>query len=208
MLPKVLARRKLRIERPQIYMDLISAYKAVMQYLGSNNDFVIDQTNDHIFHSISKWFCMDSPDEIDPHKGILLRGEKGTGKTTMMYALGLIFKRYYAQQAEFISARGLAELYRKEENEMIMKLRNRHVVIIDDLGTEEFEVKCYGTVQNPFLDVFETRYNLRKTTFITTNLGISTSNGILGIKERYGDRIVDRLKETMNDLVLTGKSRR
>jgi DNA replication protein DnaC len=76
------------------------------------------------------------------------------------------------------------------------------VLAIDDLGEEAKEVMSYGNVITPLVDIIESRYDSRKMTFFTTNLDAN------GIKEKYGARVADRLKQMCNIVSFTNDSYR
>lgn len=63
------------------------------------------------------------------------------------------------------------------------------ILLLDDVGTEPYEVKEYGNSYLPFTQLIECRYNKGLTTVMTTNLSIDEIN------TRYGTRIADRVNE-------------
>lgn len=60
---------------------------------------------------------------------------------------------------------------------------------VDDMGTEPVRVSDYGNDFLPLIELISRRYDSQLPTIITTNLGESQ------IREYYGPRIVDRLRE-------------
>ena len=77
-----------------------------------------------------------------------------------------------------------------------------HLFAIDDLGEEPKEVLSYGNAITPVVDILEDRYRKREITLITTNLDAD------GIKEKYGVRVADRLREMMMIIPFTNPSYR
>ena len=58
----------------------------------------------------------------------------------------------------------------------------------------------FGTERLPLAELLAARYDSRKPTIITTNLGPD------GIAERYGERIADRLREIVDAIGFEGDS--
>lgn len=124
----------------------------------------------------------------DPtYSGLYMCGVVGCGKTTLMKAVGIVinnigdvtdgkyfFRSMTAKEAMKLSCDG-------SQDNMILA--------IDDLGTEPVEVVEYGNVTTPLKDLLYYRYEHRLRTIITTNMKPEE------IKERYGKRISDRMKE-------------
>jgi DNA replication protein DnaC len=69
------------------------------------------------------------------------------------------------------------------------------MIIIDDLGDEPTEQMHYGSIITPVIDLLEERYNRRVMTIATTNLSAAD------IQDKYGLRIRDRLRESMQMVV-------
>lgn len=66
---------------------------------------------------------------------------------------------------------------------------------IDDIGTEPAEVQDYGNFMYPIKELLAMRYDAQLFTVFTTNLEPKE------IRQRYGDRIADRLNEMMTKVV-------
>ena len=106
------------------------------------------------------------------------------------------------KEPTFITALYLANLAKKE-NADLSNLANKTstpFLLIDDIGTEPIEVRCYGNRILPFVDLFSLRYNLMLPTVITTNLGDR------GISDYYGPRIADRITELCDKIAFNGSS--
>lgn len=73
---------------------------------------------------------------------------------------------------------------------------------IDDLGTEPAEVQDYGNIMYPIKELLTMRYNAQLFTVFTTNLEPKD------IRQRYDNRIADRLNEMMVKIVYNNKTYR
>lgn len=89
-----------------------------------------------------------------------------------------------------VDAKYVAKLCKLNFKDFI-RLSRTEMLAIDDLGTEPTEVMDYGNISYPLIDLLTQRYELQLFTIITTNL---TGQAI---REKYGDRIADRLNEMM-----------
>lgn len=135
--------------------------------------------------------------------GIIMMGNVGAGKTTLMRLLNDYFftEVYHSNKAYPVIFRTAKEIAKKaiiggEYDEYC------NVLAIDDLGEEAKEVMSYGNVITPIIDIIEHRYDTRKITFFTTNLDAN------GIKEKYGARVADRLKQMCHIVSFTNPSYR
>ena len=142
---------------------------------------------------------------------LLLMGMCGNGKTTL--ALGI------SRLIEFVSERELGYDHRKRVekvtakqicnmignegyNKAFQRLCNCEILVLDDLGEEPREVMSYGMIYTPLIDLISQRYAYRRMTIITTNL----EGPELG--KKYGERIIDRLREVSDRIVFTNDSYR
>jgi DNA replication protein DnaC len=125
---------------------------------------------------------------------ICLSGNPGSGKTT---AAG--YRLFLAACGMFIKAAKLARWPRYDDAEM-ERLFTRNPIAIDDLGTEYQDAK--GNFMAILDEVIDVRYDHSRPTYITTNLDASA------FKERYGERIADRIRESGRFVSLSDASMR
>ena len=143
------------------------------------------------------------------HRGLLLKGECGIGKSFGVECLAAIFRMPVYTPDNFAAA--YKELDGNKE-----KLGNAvtsggdffgepHDIVIDELGTLD-SVRNWGEAADIMCDVLDMRYRAMLRygvkTIITTNLSDK------GMLERYGRRIEDRLREMCYIKRVTGVSLR
>lgn len=123
-------------------------------------------------------------------KGLLvLSGKAGTGKTVAAAEWS----------TTFISSSQLARWKRYEDKEM-RELLEANRLVVDDLGTEFMDEK--GNFMVVLDEVVNERYANMRPMVITTNLNATD------FRDRYGKRVIDRLRERGRFLELATESMR
>lgn len=141
-----------------------------------------------ILEAVENWMASGKP-------GLLLMGNVGTGKTTIASALARAWADYLTI-ARVFRCDFVSEQIKEDESYVYEVSGNRGLVVLDDFGTES---KVYGEERIP--SIFYRRFEGGLPTVITTNL---TSDQI---REKYGERIADRLR-TYSKIVMNYKSLR
>lgn len=143
--------------------------------------------------------------------GMLFCGTCGNGKTTLLLAIqnavnwlsehGLFQNEMVTEQlneVRIISAKDISKNYKRDSE----RIKAIPVLGIEDMGNEPTEAMEYGNVSTPIIDLIEHRYNKQLFTFITTNLTGSE------IREKYDERVADRLNEMCKIIIFKGSSYR
>lgn len=138
-------------------------------------------------------------------RSLLLSGPPGCGKT--FAACWILTQRCpdrasrWQAPARFVSVSKLARIDRYSD-EIMQPLERATMLVIDDLGTEYVDTK--GSFLATLDGLFDARYAEGLRTVITTNLTAAQ------FRERYGERICDRIRETgaMCELAETSLRRR
>lgn len=183
--------------------------------------FVIDDRNIRLLAELYIWVWSSMgrmpPGKLDPDKGILLWGDIGTGKTTIIKGLQKYLAtinrlaygcnnrsicleiRSAAEVALRYAAEGMKALARWTELEQATHLA------IDEIGREQIS-SHFGTPCNTVQTVLQLRYELRHRvlTLGTTNIDMTSDE----FSDRYGSYIFDRTKEMFNVVCIPGHSRR
>lgn len=171
------------------------------------------------YFSESKEFETLSYSEVNPNpsidKGILLCGVFGCGKTAIM----TLFARNQRQVYDVVSAKKIASEFQQNGVEGISiyqqpivnaindsrKFYHRHTgICIDDLGAES-EKNSFGNKSNVIGDLIEHRYHSK---LVGTMLHATTNLTSSELENFYGGRVLSRMKQIFNLIVLPGKDRR
>lgn len=158
----------------------------------------------------AKWLC-------DPNKrpGLLLYGNVGTGKTTLLNAMAKVINsscererdgnnKFKATLEEWnvvtiIKAKTVISESVDPKGRYNIMLSTA-ILAIDELGVEPTESKLFGNVSEPLIDLLCERYDRQLCTIISTNMGASE------ITERYGRRVSDRFNEMFATVPFTSNS--
>lgn len=188
--------------------------------------FVIDSDNEFLYKLLCYYFGEDQNfvslaleyGVVNPSlsKGIFLAGNFGTGKTYLMK----LFAKNHRQCYEIANSKDISIQYKEQGESFIEQsyvnvkqsafedpsvlYQKRIGLCIDDLGTED-EKRNYGDKKNVVGDIIEQRYfhgNCGPLLHMNSNL---TSQQLT---DYYGGRVVSRLREVMNFIVVKGSDRR
>lgn len=149
-------------------------------------------------------------------KGLGLFGKPGTGKTTVLQTFEKLGKEYQKKfnnpffMFNLYNCKEIAFNYQADEKERdLTSMYSKGVKCFDDLGTEDLSFGRFNCMEY----ILENRYNERflrqnksVVTHFTTNLSAHAEND--QIKDFYGFRIRDRLKQMSNFILLDGESMR
>lgn len=188
-------RFRLPMSAEQAYDCLLAAVMAEVEFR-YRRFYVNDDTKAQL-HQMANWLTSSSS-----KFGILLCGECGNGKSTLLKAFQQLLNYLSIPNPNGIGnygiqitdAKNVAFLGRSDYPAFI-KLSQKDMLGIDDLGTEPQEVMDFGNVVTPVIDLLSKRYDEQLFTIITTNLTPKQ------IRKCYGDRIADRLNEMVEKIV-------
>jgi DNA replication protein DnaC len=179
-------------------------FKACLEYLQAKGkakygeEFALRKED---FTLIRKILCYAIRDEeacqkyeIDFHKGILLLGPVGCGKTSLMTLIRDFFPTSFRPILK--STRQVSYEFIKEGYEIIDQYgKSVKVFCFDDLGVES-SLKHYGNECNTMAEILLSRYDqfiqFGTITHVTTNLNS------VELEKMYGVRVRSRLREMFN----------
>lgn len=196
--------------------------------------FIIDSSNWFLYANLIRWvrgddkhLLQDNIGKIIPefagsvNKGIIICGATGTGKTLALNVMQRYCETnqlYYCYGGETkrltwssVRADKICDFYR--DNGTIDQYENARILCIQDIGTEDCPTTYMGTKKDVICKLIENRgdNNLSQITLMTSNLKIECGRNVIGgvsLKNRYGDRVVSRIRSMCNYYELLGGDRR
>lgn len=178
--------------------------------------FTIDNGNKLLVSSLYE-YAWRHDGRLDPRKGLLLHGDLGVGKSTLLKGLqnfmGKINRYCYGLDNPYItfqltSAAEIALLYAEKGIDGISRFTDREKMgnlAIDEVGREPLDSKHYGTSINVIQTILQLRYEERHRYFTHMTTNLDPNDGFSGA---YGYYIADRVKEMFNVVKIEGRSRR
>ena len=127
-------------------------------------------------------------------RGLFMFGNCGRGKSLLgRYVLPAILLQHLRK---VVSVYDMQELNRDIDGAL-----RKHIISLDDVGTEELSVK-FGEKRQAFAEVMDAAEKYGKLVIISTNLSFED------LRQRYGDRVIDRIRRTTRRVAFNGKSLR
>lgn len=190
-------RFRLPMSAEQAYDCLLAATMAEVEF--RHRSFYENDDAKTQLHQMANWLTSDNS-----KFGMLFCGECGNGKSTLLKAFQQLLNilaipipdGHGNYGIQITDAKYVAHLARTDYS-AFLRLSQKDMLGIDDLGTEPQEVMDFGNVVTPVVDLLTKRYDEQLFTIITTNLTPKQ------IRDHYGDRIADRLNEMVEKIVFT-----
>ena len=132
-------------------------------------------------------------------KGLLFRGPCGLGKS-------FVPKMLSNNQLSPIKILSMLDICDEVKGTGEFNVGGFHILKLDDVGTEQNEVKYYGTVINWFKEFMEKFYLHNPSQY--NKLVFSTNCSFAELQDKYGFRFRDRIKEMFNIIKVEGESLR
>ena len=148
--------------------------------------FIWDRFTRYNIRRAAEWLKNDNKD------GLLLYGKVGSGKTTLMRSLFWVLRKELNREVDIGTAPRLVDLFQHRDIDSypFEFEKNIDFLFIDDAGVEPDYCCIWGTDYEPMRDLLAYRYDARKYTIISSNLGNEE------LIQKYGLRIFDRMIET------------
>lgn len=211
-LKEMLSRRKITTTRFRLPLSYENAKKALyvaveVEVNSRHRTLKSSEELDSQLSQIAKWLTSENQ-----QFGMMLYGEVGSGKTTMLKAFQNLLNAlniknendtiaYRPYGIRIVDAKFLTECYQNNPKEFDA-ISRMDMLGIDDLGLEPKEIMLYGNILTPLADLFLKRYENQLFTIVTTNLTPKQ------IRELYGKRIADRFNEMMKRIVFNNSTYR
>jgi DNA replication protein DnaC len=127
-------------------------------------------------------------------RGLLCFGNCGRGKTLICgKILPLVLNHYCRKVVSCYDA--------QQMNADLDAVKQKHIIYVDDIGTENLSVK-YGEKRLAFAELADEAEKKGKLLILTTNLTIDE------LREKYGERTIDRLRAITKTVLFSGESLR
>ena len=127
-------------------------------------------------------------------RGLLCLGNCGRGKTLICGKIIPILLNHFCNKV--VSCYDAQQL-----NANLDAVKQKHIIYVDDIGTEFLSVK-YGEKRLSFAELVDEAEKKGKLLIISTNLSLSE------LQQKYGERTVDRLRAITTPVVFKGDSLR
>lgn len=137
----------------------------------------------------------EAKEQLEKGNSTIITGIPGVGKTTLV------------RKPRMVSASQLAQEFQLHGIESVTSLINNQVqyqnltVIIDDMGLEE-DVKHFGNGLDPFAYVIQRIYDINQVAERKIKLLITTNLNKEELTQKYGIRVIERLWEMCDRIVL------
>ena len=184
----------------------------VLQNRGLRGGFMVDNNNRYIIEQLWLYMSYNEAFEGDLHKGLMLQGAVGVGKSLLMesymFLQNRLAHRVRAPNGErfkgvqFIHASEIAERIKSADNGV--RSLSKQTLIIDDIGRESKQVMDFGNVTCPMAELIAARADSAVITHGTTNYNLTS----LSSDALYGPMIGDRIRAMFNFMTVGGTSRR
>jgi DNA replication protein DnaC len=181
------------------FKQLLSANACeIMLQRSVKREFVVDQNNEPIIKQLYLYFTNSTQCVWNLNAGLIFGGKLGCGKSLIMMAYLRISDEYSRKLTTIVHSKTLSGLIKQNGIETYA----RRPLFIDELGREESEVKDYGNIVKPVIDLFGLRYEEGARTYATTNFNYTS------LQNFYSEYIRTRMEEMMTYVQIPGESRR
>lgn len=174
--------------------------------------YEIREDQKSILNEIVHWSLMDYYGKLDPDRGLLLWGDIGTGKSTLLHIIREFcrlvrpYDNGFPYSFRITNVIDICAEFADESRNGGYTALHGYIVskrqAFDELGSETTPTGRWGNYENVMQYILQRRYDLRDGCFThaTTNLSLDQ------IAEVYSARIYDRCKELFNFVEIHGKT--
>lgn len=179
----------MKLPNDRVYFNISNSrdllYSGLKYFIGKENKEVVWLPE---YEKVSEWLSDNKG------RGLFLYGTCGQGKSILCrYVIPALLLRYAEKVVSVFDIQDM--------NKDVDLVLSKHILALDDIGTEELSVK-YGERRMAFAEIMDAAEKQGKLVLVSTNLNEKE------LRDRYGDRILDRIKSTTIRVLFTGKSLR
>lgn len=199
-----------KISKPTVFQKH-SAEQLFEMFMNAGYKFA-DDAHAAKVKNLCCYFANDSRGKLDLNRGILLLGNIGNGKTSLMrffstnQLYGFRIERIIDITSDYkVLGEGGVKAYSTNlKVPLNLYGLENYGYCFDDIGTEEIPARHYGESKNVFAEIILSRYDNHLTPFNSTH---ATSNkSLTELENTYGSRVFDRMKEMFNIIVFDHES--
>jgi DNA replication protein DnaC len=170
------------------------------EFFSVNKPFLLTEENKPKISLCFDWIIGRVDKSLN--KGLLLRGDVGSGKSCLLKATRSMCELLYSNlYSKYVTADEISRLYRSGDEtceKIITQIMTCKLLFIDDIGYEALKVFDHY----PIPEVIRERYDKKRITCLTTNMSIDE------ITARYGKSFEDKLSEMCFIVKFEGESKR
>ena len=199
---KKIEAEKKEFEELQKKCDANYFFNVIKKYFLRNGKFIFDDSNKKFIQTICYFFSNDPRFETELNfsfkKGLLILGDAGFGKTKTFDAIK-------NNPIKPISIYSMLDISEEVKDHGHLEIKLGKTILLDDVGSEEEEIKYYGTTINWLKNFIELYYHHQED---FSKLIITSNCAPQIIGQKYGYRVRSRMREMFNVLVVTGPDKR
>lgn len=177
---------KMPVKAPLIRIDGAGQiFENCFKYFLDGSDYVRLE----IYNEVVKWLTNNE------NRGLFLYGDCGLGKSFIArYVIPAILLKYKRLVVRCYDA--------QEMNKNIDEILDKPIITLDDIGTEDIAIS-YGNKRVAFAEIMDSAEKYGKLIIVSTNLQNEAE-----IKNRYGERVFERIISTTKRIRFSGSSLR
>ena len=188
----------LEIEYDKYEEMVIKFANEILDRRNDDKEFTIDEDNVYVIKQLYYYLTGSGKFNGNLHKGIMLNGFYGTGKTVILESFCKLINEFTKKRITILTAEKYTELL----PEFGLTHFENKPIFLDDPGKEQKEINHFGTILKPVSDLLCRKYDNGTWMLLTSNNHLKTFEKI------YSPMVADKMRGMFNVFELKGGSRR